>query len=133
MKKIITLVAVMALALCACFAVACSSSVAGTYKFESMSIVGGGMEVNVKAGEDYMGVTMTADSMILELKEDGTCSMSSAMFGETESETGTWAEVDGKIAITIDGETQNFTKDGSTLTLSMEDEGMSLSYSLKKA
>ena len=70
MKKIIAIVAViMLLAASVCVLAACSP--AGEYKFVSYKASSGGVTVEYKAGESYMGVTVEADSVTLELKKDG--------------------------------------------------------------
>ena len=108
MKKFkLTFVAVLAFVIgLFCFASCGAKSYAGTYKFESMSMGTTGMSMEIKAGEKYMGMTLTEDFAVLELKEDG--SMTLKMMGE-ETGTGTWknAEEKGKIILTVE-ETPRF-------------------------
>lgn len=122
MKKIVVGVAVAlaTLIMCMCFA-ACSSSVAGTYKFQSMSMSQGGATVEIKVGEQYMGmITLNEDAVVVTLNEDNTVEFKMNM-GQEATMTGTWEENDGKYYITIEGETQEVTiKDG---TLTMENDG----------
>ena len=51
------------------------------------------------------------DLMYLELKEDGTAAMTSMGI----SMDGTWKQDGGKLIITIEGDSQEFTIDGSTI------------------
>ena len=105
-------------------------SVTGTYKFSSMKMESGGVSVEIKAGEEYMGVTISEDAVTLELKSDGTFIVSGSMLGETLSQEGTWEqdeEDSSKLTLTVDGVSQTATLDGGTLTMGMD--GMSMSFS----
>lgn len=115
MKKIIAIVAViMLLAASVCVLAACSP--AGEYKFVSYKASSGGVTVEYKAGESYMGVTVEADSVTLELKKDGTYTFTSSIPGFSVSNSGTWAK-DGK-NIKFDDEYTAELK-GKTLTLEL--------------
>ena len=124
MKKAVKglLAAIVFLTLCLCMA-ACSTGITGTYKFSSMSMQQGGMSVEVKAGEAFMGVTITEDAYTLTVNEDNTWTMKVNM-GEEMTESGTCEEKDGKYLFTNDGETMEVSLDGSTLTF--EQEGMKI-------
>ena len=74
MKKILSSILMFSLVVCCMFMMACSP--AGTYKFESLSYSAGGISVEVKAGEKFMGVTVSEDYMTLQLNEGGTGSLS---------------------------------------------------------
>ena len=105
---------------------------AGTYKFESMVVTSEGATVTLKVGETYMGmISLSADFMVVELKADGSASLSMAML-EGEVTTGTWAksETAGKIVLTFEDEAETVSCDGSTLV--MDEEGMG-TLTLKKA
>lgn len=123
MKKAgLWLATLLAFVLGVCCLVACGDSAKeGTYKFRSMSMTTEGVSVDIKAGESYMGVTISEDYMTLELKADGT-----AVFkGMGETTNGTWKVNDSdkdKIDLTMEeGETQTVScKDG---TITMEQEG----------
>ncbi len=130
MKKLMaTISAVIATALMCVLIAACSSgSFTGTYKFSSMSMSGNGMNMNLKVGEEYMGVSLTEDYVILEVKEDNTFTMTTA--GQEQS--GTWKEEDGKYVLTMDGEDQTATLKGKELTLESSEGGMNAKIILKK-
>ena len=67
----------------------------------------------------------------MELREDGTASMSMDMFGETLSEEGTWtenAEDKSKVDITFNGETVTAECSGSAILFSMD----GMEFELKK-
>lgn len=115
MKKTIAIIAVVLLLSVSLLALmACSP--AGEYKFVSYKATSGGVSVEYKAGETYMGVTVEADAVTLELKKDGTYTFTSAIPGFTVSNSGTW-EKDGK-TIKFDDEYTAELK-GKTLTLEL--------------
>ena len=114
MKKMkICLVGILTLMLSLFCFVACGG-VAGTYKFSYMEMAG----VKYEAGSEIpMLGAFTEDSYVIELKDDGTASISMNMMGMTESVEGTWTETDGKVSIEIAGEAQEVTIDGNTMTI----------------
>lgn len=119
-KKVAGLVAV--LCLCVMALAACSSGT-GTYKFSSMTIpaeLTGGEAVTVNVGEEFEGMSLSADSIVLELKKDDKFTMSSPLMGSDEAESGTWKKDGKKITLTVDGESITATLDGKTLTLEIE-------------
>lgn len=120
MKKVVKglLAAVVFLTLCICMA-ACSKGITGTYKFSSMSMNQGGLSVEVKAGEAFMGFTITEDAYTLTVNEDNTWTMTVNM-GTATTQNGTWEEKDGKYMFTVDGESIEVTLDGNTLTFEQE-------------
>lgn len=90
----------------------------GTYKFESMSYVQGGISINVEVGEEYQGVSLNEDFYVLEIAKDGTFSMTVMSMHTIE---GTWEKVDGKYVLTADDEPITVELKGKTLT--MEEDG----------
>lgn len=131
-KKLMWLMALAVMVVSVFAFVACGSSKAGTYKFYSMKGEELGMSIELKAGEKFMGfITLDEDFITVELKEDGTVTMSTAMLGEAEIETGTWKENEedsSKIDITIAGETETWECNGKELH--MEQDGYQIT--LKK-
>lgn len=123
-KLLVVFLAVAALAICSlCFA-ACgsSNSAVGTWKFSSMTTTAEGVTIDVKAGESYMGITLSEDYLVIEIKDDGTWVLTTTMMGESDTQEGTWTQ-DGKtISFVSDGKTQNGTIDGDELTLSSGDD-----------
>ena len=120
MKKVIAgiVTALAVVVLCMCLT-ACSTGIVGTYKFSKMSMTQGGISVEIKAGEEYMGVTVSEDAYTLEVKEDNTLELKVNM-GQEMTETGTWEEKDGKYILTIDGESIEGTLNGNVLSFEME-------------
>ena len=87
------------------------------YKFSYMRVTRGALTIPIIAGESYMGFIFSEDAFVLELREDGTATMSVDMFGQQETTNGTWAENaedKNKVDITFE-ETQTFECDGKTL------------------
>lgn len=130
MKKLATMISaiISTVLLCVLISACSNASFVGTWKFSSMSMSGSGMSIEMKVGEDYMGVTITEDYVVLEVNEDNTFTMTTA--GEEVS--GTWKEEGGKYVLTIDGEDQTATISGNELTLENREEGMSAKIVLKK-
>ena len=117
----------MGVLLCVCFLFSScfgDAEMEGTYKFSKMTYVENGVQVEIKAGEEIMGmVTISEDFMTITLNEDGTAVMKMVEEEETEIETGTWEEVDSEtIKITFDGESQTYKCDGKTITV--EEDGV---------
>ena len=120
MKKLkVCLAAVIAAVLCVCCLAACGGGVEGTYKFNSMTVEG----QTLKAGESYMGIIrLSEEFVVLELKQDGTCTMKSAMAEEASVE-GTWKKDENdenKIVVTAEGESTTFTRNGKELSFETE-------------
>ena len=69
----------------------------------------------VKVGQNYGGMVLTEAYAMIELKENGSASLT--MMGVTM--TGLWEEAaeQGQIVLTIAGEPQTMTCDGTTLSM----------------
>ena len=131
MKKIlagiISTIAVVALCICM---TACSTSIEGTWKFESMTMKQGEATIELKAGEKFMGmITLSEDTFVLEVKPDGTLTMTTNL-GEAATVNGTWENKDGKYYLTIEGDSQEAKLEGGRLI--MEEESMSAKITFKK-
>lgn len=135
MKKIKTLL----ITLCVCMLgvialVACgSASKPGTYKLYSMRATVAGKTQEVKITDPQMSAAqLTADSITIELKEDGTCTIKLPF----SSGTGTWkenAEDSNKIDIEVSGDTLTFVCKGGKIEVPLtESDEMSTVYILKK-
>ncbi|MDE6504475.1 MAG: hypothetical protein K2L42_01235 [Clostridia bacterium] len=120
MKKVIAGIvsAIAVVALCLCLT-ACSTGIVGTYKFSKMSMTQGGLSVEIKAGQEYMGVKVSEDAYVLEVKDDNTFVLKVNM-GDEMTQTGTWEEKEGKYIFTADGESMEVTLDGNVLSFAME-------------
>ena len=126
MKKFMSVLLVGLFAIM-CFALTgCGKDLEGTYKFSKLEYEEGGMNVTVKAGEQFMGMmTLSEDYVKITLNEDGTVVM--VMQGEIIE--GTWEKGDdGEVELTIDGDTQTCKCDGDKLV--MEEDGAKIT--LKK-
>lgn len=124
MKKKLVWLLTLVVAVVAMFSlVACGGSIEGTYKFYSMKAEENGISLELKAGESYMGVTLSKDFVTMEINDDGTFRLVFA----GEEETGTWTineEDPGKIDMVVDGETATFECNGRELRMEMD--GMKL-------
>lgn len=114
MKKVLSSVAMCLLIVSCLCMVACSP--AGTYKFYRLNYEENGMVVDVKAGESFMGVTITENFMTLQLNKDGTGIISAQ--GEVSQIT--WVKEGDVIKVASNGEVQEFRKSGNKLTISVD-------------
>ena len=119
MKKVLATIMVCLLVACSSFMMACSS-VSGTYKFDSLSYSEAGVMVEVTAGEEFMGVTITEDFMTIQLNEDGTATVSA----QGQSSQATWVQEGSTVKITSNGNVQQFALDGNKL--SVTDDGITI-------
>ncbi len=127
MKTIkLTIVFAIIIVMSALGIVACGEETAGTYKFSSLSVG----DNTYKVGDVYEEAgtePLTKDFYTLELKSDGTATLSSP---QGEPMTGTWtaSEDDGnKITLTSGETTVTMTKSGNTLTFSQNGVSVVLS------
>ena len=116
----------MVLMLCACFLFCgCKedAKIEGTYKFSKMTYVEAGVQVEINAGEKFMGmITFSEDYMTLTLNENGTAVMVMSDGESMETGNGTWTKIDNNtLQITIEGEPENVQWSGNTIT--MENDG----------
>ncbi len=133
MKKIATaIVAALAAVVLAVAFAACAGNYAGTYKFSSMNMDMGGVTVELKANEAFMGVTITEDAYVLEVKDDNTWTLSVNFMGETAVESGTWRDDGGLILVASDGSEQSVDVNGNNLVMSYSDSDMSASITFVK-
>lgn len=129
MKKTLAIVLTLMLAATLCVGlIACNSGVEGTYKFKSMKMDLGAIKMDIEAGKevDLMGTKMTveADAYVLTINADNTLKFEVNFMGETASIEGTWEQKDGKILLTMEGETTEATLSGNTLSFTQD--GMEL-------
>ena len=129
MKKAIAGILSSALIIAICVMMtACSTSIVGEWKFYSMHQEQNNVTVDIKAGESYMGVTISEDAIVLTINEDGSAELKMNMAGQSANLKGTWEEKEGKYYLTFEGESQEITVKGGKL--SMENAGAKLT--LKK-
>lgn len=111
MKKIaVALVALLSVMVMALAFTACGAS--GKYKFESVKIG----NLTYEAGDSIPLVgSIEKDDFVLELNNDGTCSIK--VYNSDSAKTGTWTEEDGKIKFNVSGLTiGEATCDGNRIT-----------------
>ena len=82
---------------------------------------------------------MFESAMSFELKDDNTFTSSSTMFGQTSTQTGTWAKDGDKITITMtpeeegdEVESQEMTYADGKLVMSMTEDDMTITITLAK-
>lgn len=125
MKKVLAalLSSIAIIALCIGMT-ACSTTFTGTWKLSKMTISAGGVTQVIEVGKEYNGMTIAADAIILEIKDDNTYTlkgqMSDAMGGE---QSGTWEETEGKYYFVQGTEKAEVKMEGTTLVLE-ETEGI---------
>ncbi len=119
MKKVKGFLAAVVFAVLLVCMAACSTGITGTYKFSSMSMNQGGLSVEVKAGEEFMGVTITEEAYSLTVNEDNTWTMK-VNVGEEFTQSGTWEEKDGKYLFSAEGKSMEVTLSGNTLTFEQD-------------
>lgn len=119
MKKVKGFLAAVVFAVLLVCMAACSTGITGTYKFSSMSMNQGGLSVEVKAGEEFMGVTITEEAYSLTVNEDNTWTMK-VNVGEEFTQSGTWEEKDGKYLFSTEGKSMEVTLNGNTLTFEQD-------------
>lgn len=119
MKKVKGFLAAVVFAVLLVCMAACSTGITGTYKFSSMSMNQGGLSLEVKAGEEFMGVTITEEAYSLTVNEDNTWTMK-VNVGEDFTQSGTWEEKDGKYLFSTEGKSMEVTLSGNTLTFEQD-------------
>ena len=119
MKKVKGFLAAVVFAVLLVCMAACSTGITGTYKFSSMSMNQGGLSLEVKAGEEFMGVTITEEAYSLTVNEDNSWTMK-VNVGEDFTQSGTWEEKDGKYLFSAEGKSMEVTLSGNTLTFEQD-------------
>ncbi|MBD5583839.1 MAG: hypothetical protein HDQ88_02045 [Clostridia bacterium] len=130
MKKILAgiISSLAVVALCICLT-ACSTTFTGTWKLSKVTVSAGGMEQTMEAGKEYNGSKISADAIIIEIKEDNTYEVKgelASMIGGAE--TGTWEEKDGKYYL----DELEVSLNGTTLVMEYSESGLSVKMELKK-
>ena len=129
MKKLSVILASLVLALGLVFAASCKEEGAkeqpleGTYTFESLTYTReDGTSVTLRAGENWLVAALTEDTFTFELREDGTATFTAkVVFTVTIDLLWEESEEEGYIDITLDGETEQFPCDGTTIGYTYHD------------
>lgn len=134
MKKILSIVLVVVLALTCLALVACGGSHEGVYKFKSLTMTAGDQSQTYNVGDTSpWGDVLSADSNVMELKADGTVVATSIVDDETMTQNGTYT-IDGEtISITIEGSTTEATIKNGTITVTNSYSGTTMAYVYEKA
>ena len=121
MKKLLTLVLALALAISCLALTACGgdTGVEGTYKLYQVQMTTGGTTVTFNLGDEApWGDDILTDANQMVLKADGVCEGTTIMDGEPYNTTGTYV---------IDGETISVTQNGETAVGSIKDGTITVS------
>ncbi len=123
MKKLSVILASLVLALGLVFAAACKEEqLEGTYTFESLTYTGeDGTSVTLRAGDSWLLAALTEDTFTFELREDGTATFTVKLVLTVTIDL-LWeeSEEEGYIDITLDGATEKFPCDGTTIGYTYE-------------
>lgn len=123
MKKIKAfLLSMLMVVMCLLALVGCDT---GKYKFESMRISMAGNSMTIAVGDEFSGMEITEDFMVIELKGGNKAIVTSNLSGEESVQEGTWkkGEEKNEIIITIDDEDMTFIKDGNKLIAEIDGVG----------
>lgn len=132
MKKLLGVILAIVMLTSCMFTLGCSKEIEGTYKFDYMTMYSDGVEIELEAGEKYMGMyTLSENFVTLVLKEDGSCIFSMSM-GDEGLTSGTWRQEDDELIITIDGEEDVMKIDGDKLIMEDYVDGQKLKIVLSK-
>ena len=132
MKKLLGVILAIVMLTSCMFTLGCSKEIEGTYKFDYMTMYSDGVEIELEAGEKYMGMyTLSENFVTLVLKEDGSCIFSMSM-GDEGLMSGTWRQEDDELIITIDGEEDVMEIDGDKLIMEDYVDGQKLKIVLSK-
>ena len=103
----------------------------GVYNMVSYSVSGDGLNITQEADAN--------NSLVLVLSEGGTYSFQGTLDGESNSETGTWSTTGSTLTlITEDVEDGtvtdifSYTLSGNNMTMSLTDEGLTITYNWEK-
>lgn len=125
-KIIVAVVSLISVIVMGVMLAACANpSAVGKYKFMSQTTQG----VTIEAGSTQNGVTITEDYATIELKDDGSYSLT--MIGVSMS--GTWTQDGNKVTLTnSEGVPQEATLDGNVLTLAFSEGSVDLTIKFKR-
>lgn len=133
MKKFTAILAIVLVVTAFAFTLTACTSVEGTYYFDQMSYTEGGVSVEIKAGEKFMGmVTLDKSAFVLTLEKGGKATMKTALMGEALTQNGTWEKKNDKYVLKFDDEEQEFTVKGNDLTLTTSELAENATLVLKK-
>ena len=108
-----------------------SNPLVGVYNMVSYSVSGDGVNITVDADAN--------NSLVLVLSEGGTYSVQGSLDGESNSESGTWSTTGGTITLIYEDAEEgtvtsifSYTLSGNNMTMSLTDEGFTITYNWEK-
>ena len=108
-----------------------SNPLVGVYNFVSFSTSGDGMNITQDADAN--------NSLTLVLSEGGTYSLQGTIDGDSNSESGTWSTTGSTLTLVYEDAEEgtvtsifSYTLSGNNLTLSLTDEGFTITYNMEK-
>ena len=103
----------------------------GVYNMVSYSVSGDGMNITQDADAN--------NSLTLVLSEGGTYSLQGILDGDSNSESGTWSTTGSTLTFIYEDPEEgtvtsifSYTLSGNNLTLSLTDEGFTITYNMEK-
>ena len=103
----------------------------GVYNMVSYSVSGDGMNITQEADAN--------NSLVLVLSEGGTYSVQGSIDGESNSESGTWSTTGSTITLIYEDDEDgtvtdifSYTLSGNNMTMSLTDEGLTITYNWEK-
>ena len=103
----------------------------GVYNMVSYSVSGDGLNITQEADAN--------NSLVLVLSEGGTYSFQGTLDGESNSETGTWSTTGSTITLIHEDDEDgtvtdifSYTLSGNDMTMTLDDEGLTITYNWEK-
>ena len=108
-----------------------SNPLVGVYNMVSYSVSGDGMNITQDADAN--------NSLTLVLSEGGTYSLQGILDGDSNSESGTWSTTGSTLTFIYEDAEEgtvttifSYTLSGNNLTISLTDEGFTITYNMEK-
>jgi len=108
-----------------------SNPLVGVYNMVSYSVSGDGMNITQDADAN--------NSLTLVLSEGGTYSLQGILDGDSNSESGTWSTTGSTLTFIYEDPEEgtvtsifSYTLSGNNLTISLTDEGFTITYNMEK-
>ena len=103
----------------------------GVYNMVSYSVSGGGINITQE--------TDANNSLVLVLSEGGTYSLQGTIDGDSNSESGTWSTTGSTLTLVYEDDEEgtvtdifSYTLSGNNMTMSLTDEGLTITYNWEK-
>lgn len=134
MKKLLTLIFALVLAVsCLAFTACGGSNVEGKYYFYQLQMTAEGVTTTFNVGDTApWGDDVLTDSDYMELKADGVITSYQTVDGQLETMEGTYTISDGTITFVVNGQTSSGTIADGTITTTNTFAGTTMVYIYKK-